>query len=64
MGNNYEKIRDLASEILARMQQMEEVTLSLHPEQAKNVIDGSIVTDQDIEREETKLLYTQQKKLL
>lgn len=64
MGNNYEKIRDLASEILTRMQQMEEVTLSLHPEQAKNVIDGSIVTDQDIQREEMRLLYTQQKKIL
>ena len=64
MGNNYEKIRDLAAEILVRMQQMEELTLTLHPEQAKYIIDGSIITDQDIQREEMKLLYTQQKKTL
>ena len=64
MGNNYEKIRDLATEMLTRMQHMEDQMLSLHPEQAMQVIDGSIVTDQDIAKEEMRLLYTQKKKLL
>lgn len=64
MGNNYEKIRDLADEILDRMQHMEEVAITLHPEQAAEVIKDSVVTNQDIEKEEMKFLYTQQKKAL
>ena len=64
MGNNYEKIRDLADEILDRMQHMEEVVITLHPEQATEIIKDSVVTDQDIQKEEMKLLYTQQRQLL
>ncbi len=64
MGNNYEKIRDLADEILDRMQHMEEIVITLHPEQATEVIKDSVVTDQDVEKEEMKFLYTQQKKAL
>lgn len=64
MGTNYEKIRDLAGEILLRMQNKEELFYRLHSENAKLVIDGSVVTDQDVAREEMKLLYTQQRKFL
>jgi hypothetical protein len=64
MGNNYEKIRDLASEILEIMEHMEELTINLHPEQAHEIIKDSIVTDQDVQKEEMRLLYTQQKKAL
>ena len=64
MGNNYEKIRDLANEILLRMQDMEVSLLKLHPEQTNYQIPDSVVSDQDLQREETRLLYTQQRKAL
>jgi len=38
MGNNYEKIRDLAEDVLRWMQRMELFSLSLHSDQAQFII--------------------------
>jgi hypothetical protein len=64
MGNNYENIKELVSDILRWMREMEKMILNLHPERAKLLVEDSLLTDLDLEREEIKLLYAQKRKLL
>lgn len=63
MGNNYEKIFDVAGQLLRRMLDAEQ-TLLLTKNNNTSIVPWSVVTEKDVELQEVSLLYAKQKKLL
>lgn len=64
MGNNFEKIRDLAINLLALMWEWELVYFDQQKITSHPIFPNSVVMDSDFAREEMNLIYAQQRRLL
>jgi hypothetical protein len=62
LGNNYEKIRDLAVQIMRIMQSREDIYFTAQEAHAQTLLPDSIVTDIDLAKEEVRKLYTSKMK--
>lgn len=62
LGNNYEKIRDLAVQIMHIMQSREDIYFNAQEAHAQTLLPDSVVTDVDLAKEEVRKLYTSKMK--